>query len=77
MLGDLWRRRQEHSPVLIVIDEAHNVCPAEPPDPLVALAAEHAIRIAAEGRKACLNRGSGAAEQMSLAPSMKGAKVSI
>src|SRR5579859_6828403 len=51
VLGDLWRRRQEHSPVLIVIDEAHNVCPAEPPDQLVAMAAEHATRIAAEGRK--------------------------
>ena len=51
VLGDLWRRRQERNPILIVIDEAHNVCPAEPPDQLVAVAAEHAIRIAAEGRK--------------------------
>jgi uncharacterized protein len=51
VLGDLWRRRQERSPILIVIDEAHNVCPAEPPDQLVAMAAEHTIRIAAEGRK--------------------------
>ena len=51
VLGDLWRRRQERSPILIVIDEAHNVCPAEPPDRLVAMAAEHATRIAAEGRK--------------------------
>ena len=51
VLGDLWRRRQERRPVLIVIDEAHNVCPAEPPDQLVAMAAEHAVRIAAEGRK--------------------------
>ena len=51
VLGDLWRRRQERSPVLIVIDEAHNVCPAEPQDRLVAMAAEHATRIAAEGRK--------------------------
>ena len=51
VLGDLWRRRAERRPVLIVIDEAHNVCPAEPPDPLVALATDHAIRIAAEGRK--------------------------
>lgn len=32
-------------------DEAHNVCPAEPPNQLVAVATEHAIRIAAEGRK--------------------------
>ena len=51
VLADLWRRRQERKPVLIVIDEAHNVCPAEPPNQLVAVATEHAIRIAAEGRK--------------------------
>jgi uncharacterized protein len=51
VLGDLWRRRQERKPVLIVIDEAHNVCPAEPADELVAKAADHAVRIAAEGRK--------------------------
>jgi hypothetical protein len=51
VLSDLWRRRHEHSPILIVIDEAHNVCPAEPSDQLVAMAAEHATRIAAEGRK--------------------------
>ena len=51
VLGSLWQRRQERKPVLIVIDEAHNVCPAEPPNQLVAVAAEHAIRIAAEGRK--------------------------
>jgi hypothetical protein len=51
VLGSLWQRRQERRPVLIVIDEAHNVCPAEPPNQLVAVAAEHAIRIAAEGRK--------------------------
>ena len=38
-------------PVLIVIDEAHNVCPAAPEDPLTALATEHAVRIAGEGRK--------------------------
>ena len=37
--------------MLIVIDEAHNVCPAEPQDRLTALATEHAVRIAAEGRK--------------------------
>jgi hypothetical protein len=51
VLGDLWRHRAERRPVLIVIDEAHNVCPAEPLDPLAALASERAIRIAAEGRK--------------------------
>ena len=34
-----------------MIDEAHNVCPAEPEDPLTALATDTAVRIAAEGRK--------------------------
>ena len=51
VLGTLWARRAERQPVLIVIDEAHNVCPADPPDALTALATEHAVRIAAEGRK--------------------------
>jgi uncharacterized protein len=51
VLGNLWERRIERKPVLIVIDEAHNVCPAEPPNRLLAVAADHAIRIAAEGRK--------------------------
>ena len=51
VLSDLWRHRHERNPILIVIDEAHNVCPAEPSDQLTAMAAEHAVRIAAEGRK--------------------------
>jgi DNA helicase HerA-like ATPase len=51
VLGDLWRRRTERKPVLIVIDEAHNVCPAEPADSLSAISTDRAIRIAAEGRK--------------------------
>ena len=50
-LERLWDRRARREPVAIVIDEAHNVCPAEPADPLTALATEHAIRIAGEGRK--------------------------
>jgi DNA helicase HerA-like ATPase len=51
VLAALWRRRSEREPVLIVIDEAHNVCPREPGDEVTALATEHAVRIAAEGRK--------------------------
>jgi len=51
VLAALWRRRAERDPVLIVIDEAHNVCPREPGDEVTALATEHAARIAAEGRK--------------------------
>jgi DNA helicase HerA-like ATPase len=51
VLAALWRRRAEREPILIVIDEAHNVCPREPADPVAKLATEHAARIAAEGRK--------------------------
>jgi uncharacterized protein len=51
VLERLWRRRARRDPIAIVIDEAHNVCPADPADPLTELAAESAIRIAAEGRK--------------------------
>ena len=51
VLERLWSLRARRQPVLIVIDEAHNVCPALPEDPLTALATMHAVRIAAEGRK--------------------------
>jgi DNA helicase HerA-like ATPase len=51
VLAELWRLRGEREPVLIVIDEAHNVCPREPEDAVTALATHHAARIAAEGRK--------------------------
>ena len=47
----LWRGRDAREPTLIVIDEAHNVCPDDPEDPLTALATEHGVRIAGEGRK--------------------------
>jgi DNA helicase HerA-like ATPase len=50
-LAALWRRRNEREPLLLVIDEAHNVCPAEPEDLVTGLATEHAVRIAGEGRK--------------------------
>lgn len=51
MLGQLWRRRERREPVLIVIDEAHNICPAEPETALQELLTQYVIRIAAEGRK--------------------------
>jgi DNA helicase HerA-like ATPase len=51
VLERLWELRSRREPLLIVIDEAHNVCPAVPQDPLTALATEYAVRIAAEGRK--------------------------
>ena len=51
VLGWLWQHRHERVPRLVVIDEAHNVCPQRPDSPLASLATEHVIRIAAEGRK--------------------------
>ena len=51
VLGHLWRQRHARQPVLIVIDEAHNICPQEPADNLEAAATGHAIKIAGEGRK--------------------------
>ena len=51
VLERLWRRRARREPVAIVIDEAHNICPAEPGDQLTALVTADAIRIAGEGRK--------------------------
>jgi hypothetical protein len=51
VLGRLWERRLERRPLLVVIDEAHNICPQLPEGELQFLATETAIRIAAEGRK--------------------------
>jgi uncharacterized protein len=51
LFGYLWRHRHERQPVLLVIDEAHNICPHEPSDNLEAALTSHAIRIAGEGRK--------------------------
>jgi hypothetical protein len=51
VLSTLWNRRARREPILVVIDEAHNICPAEPRDAVTALAADYAVRIAAEGRK--------------------------
>ena len=51
VLGYLWRHRNERQPVLIVADEAHNICPQQPADNLEAAATSHAIKIAGEGRK--------------------------
>lgn len=49
--GRLWNNRSARKATLIVIDEAHNICPAEPISDLDAVSAEHVVRIAGEGRK--------------------------
>jgi uncharacterized protein len=51
VLQQLWARRKERRPLLLVVDEAHDVCPAEPSDELERLAVELFTRIAGEGRK--------------------------
>jgi hypothetical protein len=51
VLETLWRTRASHVPCLVVVDEAHNVCPALPGDELSRLSTEVATTIAAEGRK--------------------------
>jgi len=51
LLTVLWERRRERRPMIIVIDEAHNVCPQNPQDANQALATETVVKIAGEGRK--------------------------
>jgi len=51
VLDRLWAEREQRRPLLIVIDEAHNLCPTEPTTPLARAVTERLIQIAAEGRK--------------------------
>ncbi|BDZ54216.1 hypothetical protein GCM10025870_12890 [Agromyces marinus] len=51
VLDDLWQRREERRPVLLVIDEAHNLCSPNLDSPLAIAVRERLIQIAAEGRK--------------------------
>lgn len=51
LLNELWRMRDRRQATLVVIDEAHNICPQEPDNAIQALATERAIAIAGEGRK--------------------------
>ena len=51
VLEDLWARRMERRPVLLVLDEAHNFCPPTTETPLATAVRDRLIQIAAEGRK--------------------------
>ncbi|MEO7015921.1 MAG: ATP-binding protein [Leifsonia sp.] len=51
VLDDLWQKREQRRPLLIVIDEAHNLCSPEHDGPLQVAVRERIIQIAAEGRK--------------------------
>lgn len=51
VLRHLWAHRHERRPTLIVVDEAHNICPRNPHSDASARATELVTAIAAEGRK--------------------------
>lgn len=51
VLEHLWARREERRPLLIVIDEAHNLCPPESTTEVERALTQQLIQIAAEGRK--------------------------
>ncbi|GAA3958221.1 ATP-binding protein [Gordonia caeni] len=51
ILDHLWAHRHERIGRLIVIDEAHNLCPPNPVTPIQKLLTERIVQIAAEGRK--------------------------
>ncbi len=51
VLDDLWSKRESRRPILIVIDEAHNLCSPEHGGPLFVAVRERLTQIAAEGRK--------------------------
>jgi hypothetical protein len=51
VLTRLWRQRAERRPALVVVDEAHNVCPVQPSLALQQEGRDQIVRIAGEGRK--------------------------
>jgi DNA helicase HerA-like ATPase len=51
VLDHLWATREERKPMLIVIDEAHNLCRPDPESEVEAALTERIVQIAAEGRK--------------------------
>jgi len=51
VLDDLWNKREQRRPLLIVIDEAHNFCSPDQTSPLHVAVRERIVQIAAEGRK--------------------------
>ncbi|WUI93294.1 ATP-binding protein [Nocardia puris] len=51
LLDDLWAKREERRPVLLVIDEAHNLASPHLDSPIAVAVRERLVQIAAEGRK--------------------------
>ncbi|MEV0706315.1 ATP-binding protein [Nocardia aurea] len=51
LLDDLWARREERRPLLLVIDEAHNLASPHLDSSIAVAVRERLVQIAAEGRK--------------------------
>lgn len=51
VLESLWEAREERRPILIVIDEAHNLCSPDPRTAVERALTDLLVHIAAEGRK--------------------------
>jgi DNA helicase HerA-like ATPase len=51
LVEELWSRRDERVPTLLVIDEAHNLAGVDPESPAARRLLDRLIQIAAEGRK--------------------------
>lgn len=51
LVEHLWSRRADRTPTLVVLDEAHHLCPAEPSGTIQAALVDRLVQIAAEGRK--------------------------
>lgn len=51
VLNYLWKTKDREKPVLLVLDEAHNICPSQPSTPMEEIATDYVIRIAGEGIK--------------------------
>jgi DNA helicase HerA-like ATPase len=51
LVENLWAARHDRTPTLVVVDEAHNIAPAEPAGAIAQQLVERLVQIAAEGRK--------------------------
>ena len=70
VLNFLWSYKDPNRPVLLVLDEAHNICPLEPSNQMEKIATDYIIRIAGEGSKSRATALAGFAEASKDHPSV-------
>jgi len=51
VLNYVWSTKNPKKPVLLVLDEAHNICPSDPTSQMQQIATDYIVRIAGEGLK--------------------------